>query len=129
MKCFQLISLSKHYKIMMRQTTLTFGSGRQPLAPLSSNSSNNKRPRDDDDPLPPPRKPPASLFARTFRSKAMVLRHLTAWIDALGPNHRFVGPLGGDGTQLKMPLASEDGRALTWRKFADEVSITFLFKF
>lgn len=122
------------------QSKLSFG--RTPLAPLNNNN-NLKREREDDkddkkplvplwNPAPPPPPPPQvvaappppaqpTIAARRL-SKDMVRRSLMDWVRALPVGHRFFGVLGGDGTGLKMPLRSGDGRVLTWTKMVEDVS-------
>lgn len=114
------------------QTTLSFGPVRKPLAAISPNVP-TKRAHDgsyDAANPPPPTKAlptavPSGLISVNHTSHARVLGHIKGWIAALGTQHRYVGTLGGDGTELKMPLKAADGRQLTWHKFADEVC-TFL---
>jgi len=65
-------------------------------------------------PSPSP-SPPAHID-----SAALLSAEFDAWIDALPPS--MIGSLGGNGTELKMPMRSDDGRALTWKKWVNEVT-------
>ena len=113
---------------MPQQSLLQFAVPRKALAEASPNIQ-RKRPYDsssDANLLQPPAKAstsaaPASQFTQAHTSRSMVLLHLNGWVQALGAGHRYIGTLGGDGTQLRMPLKAGDGRQLTWSKFADEV--------
>lgn len=52
---------------------------------------------------------PSIFIQRRNQSRRIALDSLNVWIRGLGPDHRFVGTLGGDGTELKMPLSLGDG--------------------
>lgn len=109
----------------MPQTTLDWSAARKPLSQIAGNAQKRPRSNDDQDPTEPPSKShtaPAGLISVTAQSRRMVLEHLQGWIRALGTQHRYIGGLGGDGTQLRMPLRSSDGRVLTWHKFAEEIA-------
>jgi hypothetical protein len=116
-----------------QQAKLPFVAARKPLASIDPNISLRPAKRSaaniaDDAPLPLPKKLASALaaapttFTLIHRSKQMILQEVRSWIDALGTRHRLVGDLGGDGTELKMPLDARDRRVLTWAKLAEDAS-------
>ncbi len=76
-----------------------------------------KRQKTDHTPDPEPALPPTRPEPEPTN---FIDSHFIAWVDALPES--MVGPLGGDGTQLKMPVTSEDGRSLTWKKLAERLT-------
>ena len=66
-------------------------------------------------PTPPPSPAAASL--------QMLQQEFETVLSAIDP--ALVGPLGGSGTELKMPMQATDGRKLTWRSLARDVSIEY----
>lgn len=74
-----------------------------------------QRPRPS--PTPPPQPPlPATV------SLQMLQREFETALSTIDPV--LVGPLGGSGTELKMPMQATDRRKLTWRSLARDVSTT-----
>jgi hypothetical protein len=110
---------------------------RRVLLPLSSNlqrlpasSKHYLDDNDDDDNenrtppcaqrSPPPPSPTPLPPSPAEASQAMLeseFRRLLAAIDPI-----LLGPLGGIGNELKMPLRDNDGRKATWEKLALEVN-------
>ncbi|KZZ90424.1 hypothetical protein AAL_07110 [Moelleriella libera RCEF 2490] len=76
-----------------------------------------QRPRET---YPSPAAIPPTPAADVELPEGMILREMTAWIDALP--ERMFGSLGGAGNELKMPRRSSDGRRLTWEKLAEELA-------
>lgn len=68
-----------------------------------------------------PPEPPTLIPGRIRTSRRFLNDEFEQLIARLHSGHTLVGPLGGNGDEIKMPIQASDGRTLTWRKFAGQM--------